>query len=549
VSGFEVIRRLRWQRVGVLAALAALPLALCAGLAWNEAGRAQRREAALAAGFIANEVQAMLGQAREATRDLRGLALGNCDEAVPELMRRAAVTPYVRSLNVLENGIVHCSSAAGLVSTPLRAFADDAPARVPDGSWVALVGGTPLVPGRLALLVGEPVGDRLTSLAVVDDRYVRDLLRAVAPPELFARVDLRIGDGRAFQEGEATDAPAAVRSGIDPVGTHIEVRIHGAPQRHWQVLRGLLLQWLPVAVLLSILLAGAGYRLQRMQRSRREQLLHGIRAGEFHVEYQPLYGVASGRCEGAEALLRWSRPGHGPTSPEVFIAAAEDKHVIVSLTRHMLGLVARDFDTLAVQSGFHIGINFAPEHLSGDMLQEDVGRFLDAVARRGVQTVVEITERTLIDNTDRARENLEALRRRGVLVAIDDFGTGYCSLSYLRKFPFDYLKIDKGFVQTIEPHPEPQSALILDAIIDLSDRLGACQIAEGVDSWVQFDYLARRGVELIQGYLVARPMPAAEFMRWYAVQGQRPLARPAEAVPPVAGGAADETAAQRPVSG
>lgn len=99
-------------------------------------------------------------------------------------------------------------------------------------------------------------------------------------------------------------------------------------------------------------------------------------------------------------------------------------------------------------------------------------------------------------------------------MAIDDFGTGHCSLSYLQKFPVDYLKIDQGFVQAIETTGE--EAPVLDAIITLAGRLGLAVVAEGVETQHQFDYLQARGVAFVQGYFFARPMPSAEFARWYA---------------------------------
>jgi sensor c-di-GMP phosphodiesterase-like protein len=103
-------------------------------------------------------------------------------------------------------------------------------------------------------------------------------------------------------------------------------------------------------------------------------------------------------------------------------------------------------------------------------------------------------------------------------VAIDDFGTGYCSLSYLEQFPFDILKIDRGFVLTIDA--EGRSAVVLDTIINLAHQLGAQLVAEGVETQAQFDYLRARGVAFIQGFLYAMPMTPAAFAQWYRSKGK-----------------------------
>lgn len=272
--------------------------------------------------------------------------------------------------------------------------------------------------------------------------------------------------------------------------------------------------YLPVALLLGFGLAVGTHRLQVSRRSFKEQLRRAILADEFLVHYQPVYGQATGRCEGVEALMRWERPGIGPVRPDVFIAAAEAEGMIIPLTQHLLALIERDMRAWPTPPDFHIGVNIAAEHLSSVELLSDVQAFAVKVAARRPLVVLEITERSLITDNGQARRNIDALRAQGVRVAIDDFGTGHCSLSYLQKFPVDYLKVDQGFVQAIGPAGE--EAPVLDAIITLSHRLGLAVVAEGVETPYQFDYLKARGVAFIQGYLFARPMPSAEFVRWYA---------------------------------
>jgi EAL domain-containing protein (putative c-di-GMP-specific phosphodiesterase class I) len=192
--------------------------------------------------------------------------------------------------------------------------------------------------------------------------------------------------------------------------------------------------------------------------------------------------------------------------------------MIVPLTQHLLKLIQRDMQAWNTPPDFHIAVNVAPEHLSSPALVADIQAFRGAI--RPSLMVLEITERSLISDNGQARRNIDALRAQGVFVAIDDFGTGHCSLSYLQMFPVDYLKIDKGFVQAIQDNGE--EAPVLDVIITLSHRLGLAVVAEGVETPGQFTYLTERGVAFIQGYLFARPMRSADFVRWYADKAAEP---------------------------
>ncbi|RQM44779.1 EAL domain-containing protein [Paraburkholderia bannensis] len=522
----------------VIALAAGVPLVLCVLLTRYEAVRIGRSEAALASNFVVNQVMAIVEQARDAARSVAPHAGAPCETLSRELSLAAATQPYVRTLNILDSDHVACSSATGNQSIAVETFLNGN-VRTPRGDWLMIVPGTPLVANRPALLVAvRAIGGR-NVVAAVDSQYLLDLLHAAAPHNEFRQATLRVGTGPALHEIPAGGDPARDEAGGDspmesaPLladvrrtldGSVIELRLQGLPERLNATWRVLLFRYLPWTALLAALLVWLVYRVQQSRRSRREQLLRAIRAGEFHVEYQPLFGVASGRCEGAEALLRWVRPGIGTVRPDEFIQAAEEEHVIVPLTQHLLTLIAQDVMKWATLPGFHLGINFAPEHLSSEALLPDVRNFTRSIGGRGIEVVLEITERSLVRNTDVAQRNLVALRRDGVRVAIDDFGTGFCSLSYLEKFPFDILKIDRGFVLTIDA--QERSAVVLDSIIGLAHSLDAKLVAEGVASQAQFDYLCARGTNWIQGFFYAKPMPADDFGRWYRGPGMAPFPAP-----------------------
>ena len=541
MSDLLVAKRRSWRRTVALVAVVLAPLLLFIALSWHEAVRRQQRDAVLAAASIEAQVAVIMSDAREAVRDLAPLAGRPCSALIPELMRRTALVPYVRSLNVIDGQYVSCSSALGAPASPLAKF-PGMPQRAPAGPWASLIASTPMVANRPALLIGEPAPGGRGVFAVVDDRYLRDMLRAITPPGVFGRVELRIGDGTTLVEGAegakgaapaigtaggaTVAAPAARRAPLvdtrfDVSGTPVSLRVYGLPSRLAATWVELLEQSMPVALALAALFGWLAYRRELSRGSLREQLLEAIRTDQFHVVYQPLYGVADRRCRGVEALLRWDRPGQGPISPEVFIQAAEEEHVVVPLTLHLLKLIAADVRTWNTPPDFHLGINFAAEHLSDEHFLAGVSPCFAELKAHRCEVVLEITERSLMKNNQQARRNLDTLRAEGAKVAIDDFGTGYCSLSYLEKFPFDILKVDHGFVMTIDP--EHGDAIVLDAIIALAHRLKAEVVAEGVDQPAQFDYLLTRGVAFMQGYLYARPMTSEAFVEWYARVGEQPV--------------------------
>jgi sensor c-di-GMP phosphodiesterase-like protein len=512
----------RWL---ALIIVALLPILLCFALGHYEAQRIARREASLASAFIVGQIVSIVEAAHGAAHAFAPRAAQPCNQLAADLTRDAATVPYVRTINIIYEDRIACSSALGQQAIPSTALLNGR-ASVPQGDWLMLVEHTPMVRNRPALLVGMPGAQGRSVVAVIDVQYLMDLLHGAAPLTVFRQAELSVGGGPPLREAMALvhvrDAPLLAEVRKPLAGGTVELRIYGQPERIRETWLALLVRYMPWAAAFSSLLVWLVRRLQQSRQSRGDQLRRAIRANEFHVEYQPLYRVSADRCDGVEALLRWVRPGAGEVRPDEFIQDAEEEHVIVPLTQHLLKLIARDVATWDVAPGFHLGVNFAPEHLSGDQLVGDVRALSAAVAPRGVQVVLEITERTLVRNTEQAHGNLEALRSEGVQISIDDFGTGYCSLSYLEKFPFDILKIDRGFVLTIDPGGS--SPVVLDCIIDLAHSLGARLVAEGVETQAHLDYLCARGVTWIQGFVYARPMPSEAFMRWYRVNGSRRLA-------------------------
>ena len=246
------------------------------------------------------------------------------------------------------------------------------------------------------------------------------------------------------------------------------------------------------------------------------ELRTALRRGELEVHYQPIIELASGRCAGAEALVRWRHPRHGLLQPALFIAMAEETGLVMPMTSWMLTQVRDDvWVHFRRRPDFHIGVNLVAQHFQDEGIVREVEGLLAGSGVDGSIFMFEATERQLIDDRDgTAHRVMQRLRERGCTLAIDDFGTGQSSLAYLQRFHMDYLKVDKAFVDTIGT--DSLSRPVLDAVIDLGLRLGMRLIAEGVEGLHQAQYLRARGVHLAQGFVFSPPLPIGELVAFVA---------------------------------
>ncbi|MGI9423283.1 MAG: putative bifunctional diguanylate cyclase/phosphodiesterase [Hyphomicrobiaceae bacterium] len=226
----------------------------------------------------------------------------------------------------------------------------------------------------------------------------------------------------------------------------------------------------------------------------------------FQLHYQPQIDLASERIIGAEALLRLEDPGHGNISPATFIPIAEQSGLILPITQWVLKTAC----TSAVKwDGLRIAVNISPSVLVHADLVNMVKSTLEQTGLPPERLELEITEEVLIGNTSKALKVLKKLKALGVCIAMDDFGTGYSSLAYMRKFPFDKLKIDRSFVANIQ-HSEDAQAIVR-AIVGMGRALGMSVNAEGVETTEEASVLVQEQCDEVQGFLYARPMPQGQL--------------------------------------
>ncbi len=249
-------------------------------------------------------------------------------------------------------------------------------------------------------------------------------------------------------------------------------------------------------------------RMDASIRSRREiesSLRTALDAGDqLEVYYQPLYSARTGAITGAEALVRWHHPQHGMISPAMFVPIAEETGLIEQLGEWVLDQACRAAVRWPIST---ISVNVSAVQLRNSDFADRVMAVLDASGLDPSRLELEITETSFIENAANCQPNLVALRQRGIKLALDDFGTGYSSFTHLQNFAVDRLKIDRSFVDGIG-HNEAGSPII-QAIVDLAKASGLKITAEGVETAEQSAFLSQVGCNSLQGFLLARPMPAS----------------------------------------
>lgn len=249
-------------------------------------------------------------------------------------------------------------------------------------------------------------------------------------------------------------------------------------------------------------------------------LRSAIDRNQLFLEYQPLMNLGSGRCSGAEALLRWQHPQHGLICPDDFIPIAEETGLIIPIGEWVLTtacLQARLWQE-AGMADFRISVNLSRRQLEQPGLPATLRQILHETGCPPQLLELEITESSTMNNPEQAIIRLNALHEMGIGLALDDFGTGYSSLAYLKRFPLDRMKIDRSFVEGIADDSDDMA--IVQTTIVLARQLGLKVVAEGVETSAQQAFLRALGCDEIQGYLFARPMSAD------AVTNHCALARP-----------------------
>lgn len=442
---------------------------------------------------------------------IQPLTAANCQFVNGELTSRAAFNVNVRAFVLVHHGDAYCSSATGSMDMPMN---DLVPGMDLNKSInLSIMTGTPMMPGKPAIAAWfkNPGVDGAGVFATLNVNLAPYLLFTARQSDMLSMA-IVVGDKALTTLSPEVISinelpPHAIRTAS--IETYpIKLKIYGTP---WPVAD---IQLSVLAGLVFGLLSGVlcSYFLALRMRPGKE-ILTGIKRGQFYVVYQPVVDSSDLRMHGIEALMRWEHPTAGMIPPDAFISFAEAQKLIVPLTRHLFALIARDAKTLqsVMPKGSKLGINLAPSHLHAPSFKDDIIAFASSLPAHHFQIVFEITERDMLKEKE-AMSLFSWLHEKGFEIAIDDFGTGHSALIYLERFTLDYLKIDRGFVNSIGL--ETVTAPVLDAVLTLAKRLNMTTVAEGVETPEQAKWLIERGVNFLQGYYFSRPLTLDQLSSW-----------------------------------
>jgi diguanylate cyclase len=256
------------------------------------------------------------------------------------------------------------------------------------------------------------------------------------------------------------------------------------------------------------------------------QLRDALAGGQFELHYQPVVHAGVNAIIGAEALLRWRHPQRGLLAPDDFLAVSEDIGLMVQLGDWVLRQAceqARRWQSVDPARAFSVAVNLsAPEMFSVDL----IGRVRAALEESGLPgklLVLEITERIMMADGEKATRQLAELRKLGVRIAVDDFGTGYSSLAHVRDLPLDILKIDRSFVTRLGL--DHQALALVRSIVGIAKALDLDVIVEGTETAAQIELLDELGCHVVQGFYFGRPITADEFQSRITWSGARSVDR------------------------
>lgn len=403
----------------------------------------------------------------------RNLLNRHIDESLAKAQRAAVILTDLAGFTDINNTLGHSAGDRVLVQVTQRIRA-----AVPESGLVARVGGD-----EFATLLDD-------SDPIAVETIARAINAAVAEPILVDGQEVRIGSscGIAIAPDHGDDADALMSSA--------ELALFQACSSG----RG------------SIFLFTPQLRAEAVARRMYDAELHrAFERNEFVLFYQPLVTLKDGALTGAEALIRWQHPVRGLLAPAAFLTALEAGVLADPVGQWVLETAcAQAAAWRRLNPHFHMSINLSSAQFRNGDLPSRVIAALEKHRLPAEALQLEITENIILDQHERVLNQLEEIRRHGVMLSFDDFGTGFASLNLLRTFPVTHIKIDKSFTQVIQDSAKDR--VIVAGLIDMARQLDIKVIAEGVESRADADFLAAHGCEKGQGFLFGRPVPAALFV-------------------------------------
>ncbi len=504
-----------WQGVIASVLVTCLAFGVMGGVGWLLTLNSTERQLEEIAVLLSQRAHSTLLQASDALKSIASSDLLPCSPENIDQMRLVAInTLSVKSVGYVQEDIFVCGSW-GMIGKKVDALPADF---TTDGGVRVAISVSPVLESAKPLMALEYAAfnvlvDSEQLLDVLFDHRVRlaiatlngDLIRASSQGSENIVALAHLGPTRGLRDGYLY---TSIRQGS-------WVAIAAIPRSE---LLDIFLWHSAYMLPLGALLAGVSVfgivRISKRRLSPVAALERAVRNHEFVVHYQPIIELEHGRCVGAEALIRWVKPGHGTVSPDLFIPLAEKTGLILAITDQVMSQVIRDLrNVLVADRSMHVAINLAASDVCSGRFMVVLEKMREKAGVLPSQIWLEATETGFMDLKP-AKETMSKARALGYVTALDDFGTGYSNLQNLQQLPLDILKIDKSFVDGIS---QPQAAAVLiDHLIDMADSLGLAIVAEGVETADQLAYLRSHNVRYAQGWLFAKAMSAEAFISYLA---------------------------------
>lgn len=438
-----------------------------------------------------------------------------CSRALPILRNLVATVPDVRTINLVTDGQQMCSSLYEGGDTALATGTNNT-VEVTSAQFTEHT--LQLLPVNSGIPNASVLGyrHRLTEgevLIGISIYYIENILRYTSSRDIL--MSFEVGGQWLTESGEITRG-VAVQASDTLASEKYEYKVNAYIPDNYILGYALgnyrlsAFWYLVVSAVFSFL---AYWRLSQST-SPVAELRRGLEKREFVPFLQPIFSP-QGTLIGGEVLARWNHPELGAIRPDNFIPLAEETGLVKPMTLQLMDQVERDFLGLGelLPSGFHIGFNICAAHCEDMSFVRRCERFLSTFAERQIELVIELTERSVIQDEKQAKLFFQALSDCDVKIAVDDFGTGYSSLTTLKNYHVDFLKVDKSFVSLIGSNAITRH--IVENVLDLALRMNLKVVAEGVETQEQADYLSRKGVDYLQGFLLGTPVSIDEFIRRY----------------------------------
>lgn len=469
--------------------------------------------AKLHATIIVNQIDSILSYGEQSNQRVLNLSADNshCEQIYQKIRRSVSRTPYVRTTNLAQDNTIFCTSFWG----PAQFNYDQT--KYVDGKLLLMPGSR--IKHKQPLIVVRTMKGKRVALSGIDTRYIKPLFSNSKSNSFI--VSLAVGNAWITDHNVLTYN--------NPNKSLLDIQLVKSERYPFTVYSGLNSRslWLTfwsqecfyiiVILITQVFFSLFCWWLLHRPRSLYLELERAIKNREFVPYAQPIVNATTKELVGIEILMRWEHPVQGLVRPDLFIPQAENSGLIIPMTHLILKETAKQLRLYkhSLPDPFHVGVNIAPQHCNSTVLSQECHSFIDEVSDGKIILVLELTEREALEVSDFTQRLFQQLKGLGCKIAIDDFGTGHSSLVNLQQIDLNYLKIDQIFVKNIGI--DSTSEHLIETTVEMAKRLSLSLIAEGVETEAQAEYLQQQGVDFLQGFLFAKPIPLDEFLQQQAL--------------------------------